>query len=316
MFDYGTARHAQKRRVRKSNNSHFKQSNTQSVVTGLVARLRFFVGSILLFVCSVYLLLIFIVPSIVPLKQPIHIVATRNTNSQQSFYFVHLNPTASLNYSATLPADEPLNVPLLDKEISLQGISQEKPELAKTLYSHMLGVLVNKVVLLPDTFSKDIQTSSDIFSLSLDHKVQLPLKERALLLYYFLISRKNSVAIKELATVATLETQLSDNQAIWEYNTAQACPIAVVNTTTTQGLAQSYSNLLEKSGAFIIRVTSESALKDKSILYSTENKACDGLIRGIQEFFPHRLEIVQDTAKTQEYRSGLVLFLGKDAYTL
>ncbi len=316
MFDYGSARHSRKKRTLKSVSNSSRNRHTESVVGSFVPRLRFFIGCIVALIVSVYALIHFVLPSVLTLPKPVSLIVTQQASNKDRFYFIHLNPNASLNYSTELPSSEEVSVPFLDQKISLDTVYQEHNEMMTTITSHALGLLVHSTYRIIGHNDQEFNKITDIFAVTFDKKAHLSPKERVMLLYYFILAQKNDVEIQDLASVKDVASELSDNQAIWEYSTAHACPIAVINTTATQGLANSYSTILEKSGAFIIRVTSESTLKDKSIIYTGENEACEELIEGIQELFPQKLEVAADTAITQEYRSGIVLFLGKDAYSL
>lgn len=302
--------------ARKSKNISPKNRNMNSVVGGIASKLRFFIGFIIIGSLLCFGLVKFILPAIITVQEPRQIIVVEEHQEGNRFYFVHINPTASLNYSAVLPKDEPIKIPFVENEVTLDSVLKENNQVLSTMYSHMVGTLLNEIMVIPVHEMKHPKKTADIFTTAFNKNDPLSFSQRWKLLYYYILSQKNSAAIQSPSALASVAEGLSDNQSMWQYNQTRECPIAVINTTETQGLANSYSKVLEKSGAFIIRVNSESALKDKSTIYSSENKACNDLIQGIQHLFPHTVEVITDETKTQEYRAGIVLFLGKDAYTL
>ena len=93
---------------------------------------------------------------------------------------------------------------------------------------------------------------------------------------------------------------------------SQACSIAVINTTEVNGLASRMSDLLEKNGAYIVRVVSNDLDLDKSyVLVDDSKNNCLVVAKKLEGLLPQHGEL-QRGEVIQPYRADIVIFLGNN----
>ena len=91
-----------------------------------------------------------------------------------------------------------------------------------------------------------------------------------------------------------------------------ACPVAVINTSQQNGLANRFATLLAADGFSIIRRDSDSqALETSRLVLDPEMIACQALSQRFSQFLPQQ-EIQSNFEITNKYRAGAVIFLGED----
>lgn len=92
------------------------------------------------------------------------------------------------------------------------------------------------------------------------------------------------------------------------------CSIAIVNATNSNGLASSFSQILENSGLDVVRTTDSIWDKPVTSLYKGDSidETCGQAIDLIQKASPVLVPIYQDEAKVSQYRARLVLFIGDE----
>lgn len=351
MYNYGTARHAnalsrqarisgtssKKARhtnislqhlfqTRKKNvqrvqmRSDTKERNKDNRISPYLKKIQVALISLLVVTLIGYLFLIKIVPQLVTFDQPTNVLLIRQENDQNHFYFIHFNPDQTLNYIASFNNNEEVSLPFLETTTSLNdsysvinATQKTNQHLINSVYSHLLGLLIDEVIVVQTENKPDIK-STNLFAYVFDTKISLSLNDRFSILKYYIYTYKDPVTIENVSSISQVGNNLSDNQATWKNENTQSCPIAVVNTTPTKGLAQSYSKSIEKSGGFIIRVTSSATLKDKSSIYVTDNSTCLGIANDIKRLFPNEIVTEINPAITNEYRANVVLYLGEDSY--
>ncbi len=109
-----------------------------------------------------------------------------------------------------------------------------------------------------------------------------------------------------------LQTQLSP---VVTPQTARTCPVAVVNTTTTSGLAQEASQFLERSGIVVVRTASDqkSMAESKVTITQQADVICEQLARRLKPFFvPDSSGVIERSEKVEEYRAAMMIELGAD----
>lgn len=94
--------------------------------------------------------------------------------------------------------------------------------------------------------------------------------------------------------------------------TPESCPVAIVNTTQTRGLAGKIAAIFANSGINVIRVDSDSQNRDNSQVYFDETiPDCVNLVQTISPVvFDSSVESNREIA--ERYRAGIVVLLGED----
>lgn len=97
-----------------------------------------------------------------------------------------------------------------------------------------------------------------------------------------------------------------------------SCPVAVVNTTSTTGLARKYTQLLESSGVTVLRVTDAVKPVPKSRVLTTNelSQECQKTVSLLQRVLPQNSDVVIDSQATATQRTDVILEVGEDAALL
>lgn len=90
------------------------------------------------------------------------------------------------------------------------------------------------------------------------------------------------------------------------------CPVAIINTTTESGLANSLASMLEKSSFSIIKKDSNADnLAQTKVFYNPKEESCGCLLDKLDKIFPPSLVSINET-ETLNHRAALVIYIGKD----
>jgi len=91
------------------------------------------------------------------------------------------------------------------------------------------------------------------------------------------------------------------------------CPIAVSNGAGVSGLATYTSNLIERAGGLVIRVTTGyEPQKTTSIVVDSTVPGCQTVAETISRFFPSVQMTIDTQNLTAEYRAKILVLLGQD----
>ncbi len=93
---------------------------------------------------------------------------------------------------------------------------------------------------------------------------------------------------------------------------AQPCSIAVVNTTPKPGLATDIGAILERSGLFVARLTTNRTDTQNSLILTKGDVECESVISLLKQLTPNSKEAVIDEAAATRYRASVVLLIGND----
>lgn len=288
MLNYGTARH-----LRKKQPKNVQSSSAKGSLPILIQWLqRFVVGSILASV-TVYILFFMVAPLFVVPKTAQNIVLINQNSNEQAAYFIHFNPDETVQLALVLP--------------DIEHISPQTASLSQAFQE-----VVSEVVVLPVT-DQSHRYLVDLFDVRLifDKEISVSTKQQ-LLKYYLYASRNKKTTLTQIETFSDIAKKTGDKQNIWKYEKARACPIAIVNATQTQGLAQRYTTIIENSGGFAIRVANDTSLKEKSSIVMRPNSPCESVATELVKIFNPSIEITKAEDSNQEYRSEIIVYIGAD----
>lgn len=91
------------------------------------------------------------------------------------------------------------------------------------------------------------------------------------------------------------------------------CPVAVINTTPTGGVASNLTRLVEGSGYTVIRIADSSENLERSrVVLDGASETC--VIHGerLTHLLPQEAELVFDADQAQTYRAKIIILLGQD----
>lgn len=246
-----------------------------------------------------------------------------SVNQQAETEFVWLNGTEKITIPGGYGEYELRSmVPLLTLESSPSG------SLAVGL-THGLGAVITQVVVMPEWtgLPENIETLSAAAQKRLLTRFfltaalrELPSLDRARQLagLYVLMTRAAYLSETDPAPVLSpqdLPKYTRDHPLVSE-RLAQACPLAIINTTDQSGLANSTSAILEQSGAQSVRVEHQDESRQTSVVMVSEEHLaeCDSILRLVQYVFPTQthVETVNSDQLLSRYRAKVVLLLGTD----
>ncbi|MBP9820001.1 LytR C-terminal domain-containing protein [Candidatus Woesebacteria bacterium] len=298
-------------RARFGRNKKSESQRGQNIFLGLLKKigiaLCWLAGFALIGVVGWQLCLRTVLPKILFVGDELsHIVyLPRDAQQSSSVLIVQLNP------------DDPEFSTIWQVEgVDLSGLKSQEPDLLKRHLAQQLHVMVDEVEQLSideTAFGTSEQLlsqvpqllSKDVFRLIWSGEGRL-----TSMMPYILAGQKgsfDSYTIEEF-----LQTQLSP---VVTPQTARACPVAVVNTTTTSGLAQEASQFLERSGIVVVRTASDqkSMVESRVTITQQADVVCEQLARRLKPFFaPDSSGVVERSEKVEEYRAAMMIELGSD----
>lgn len=193
---------------------------------------------------------------------------------------------------------------------SLLVLDKRDNHFIRGAFSHALGVPVDAVVAVEKLTTSDLE-SQNLTMLLQSQLFSSPtsLKERLELLTTARVFQTNETRlVKKTSLLQTITAYPLIDEA-----TARACEVAVVNTTKIPNLASGISQLLELSGAVVVRITSTDQEQAHSLFITSDaSTECQSVVSRAAQVFPNppAVEVSQDA--TQRYRADVVIFIGSD----
>lgn len=91
------------------------------------------------------------------------------------------------------------------------------------------------------------------------------------------------------------------------------CPVGVINTTSTSGLATRMSSLIEESGYPVVRLTdNRDNLEQSHIFVDADRPECLAEAQRLARLLPQEVVVTADSSVVRQYRAQIVLFLGQE----
>jgi hypothetical protein len=198
----------------------------------------------------------------------------------------------------------------LAKTYPLLTMEKKKPDFQRAILSWGVRILIDHIIDIKPTLeiNNKKQLQQSLQKAALD-QIARPQKFIELLEMYF-FTRSVPVEQIRIKTEAILVDNLEtlDTTMIYE-----SCSVAVVNTTQEVGLASKMSEILEKSGVMVVRVTDQSSPYQLSTLsYSSGQNGCQALANRLRVLFPGKIIDQDNNQLKQEYRADMVVLIGKD----
>ncbi|NCN45170.1 MAG: hypothetical protein COU63_04055 [Candidatus Pacebacteria bacterium CG10_big_fil_rev_8_21_14_0_10_36_11] len=194
----------------------------------------------------------------------------------------------------------------------LSSIEKKPFNFVRSTYSFSLGTILDTVWLVNEplkNWQNGVDIRQEFFSKEL---LNLPLNFSHKLAWLALtIDARTEIFFHPTLEKLPLTKNLSGLST-----TSFVCSVALVNTTSTQGLAGKIDDLLHQGNFSVVRVTnSTQELNQTQIIINTNlqnNGDCKNVQAKIEKIVPGKIEYIEDDSQTQQYRADLVVKLGND----
>ncbi len=191
---------------------------------------------------------------------------------------------------------------------------EKKPErFYPAAYSYALKEVIDQVWVSDkkEVFASESEANK-IFDNLLFYEVHAPLTwtDRLWLANFARGLRPDQLEVTEVKSLEEWERLQSKIQFPSQ---ARDCSLSVVNTTQVSGVGNIAATTLEKSGLSVIRVTDTQDSKDHTVIaLQQELPECVGVLQHVEHLFPFPIKTEMNTEILAQYRSHIVLFVGKD----
>lgn len=302
--------HPRKNRVRPGTRSFPKK--VVFAISVIVMALSVVIFSLLAFARFVYIRL-----SEVPVEQTIVMAGSEVAKQDAVVIVAHLHPDASRSQVTVVDAQGTTEIPLGYGTYPLQsvvplGILDNRPEwFYSATFSHAFERVIDHVYIIPGEVT--IQTGAGLQKLLLAQMVGhgFTLKSHRELLQVHNAISKGNVRIVSLSEYRLRSRPMQ----IIASEIATACPVGILNSTSSSGEANTMTSILENSGLVVVRVGQETDEYETSTLYVDPEKVgeCEEIIESVQKVFPVELVQVEDASIPQQYRASIVAVIGSDS---
>lgn len=329
MRDYASA-HRRRRTSRKKTLS--SRNSTKRVPNGLFGWLKRLVVSVLILGglgAAVTIISFTVLTFVFPLKESRTLVITgKDANYQGSVFLAHFDPAQSKITMIKLDGEQEVSLLANYGQYRLQAVYpflqlERRPSsfiaanfglVTKTLIDGVVAVSEPPAISSQDDLAQTLwlafKQKLGVGIRGQGERGQLSLRE--LLAYYRFA--KDPAVTWQWGGFLPGSNQLPDYSFI--SFSAQTCPVAVVNTTHTQGLAKLVADVLENSDLSVVRTTNESpALETSQILYDPNLPDCAEVATQAQKILPNQARtslLKADPELASRYRAGAVVLVGED----
>ena len=228
-------------------------------------------------------------------------------NSSKNILFVtdNLDLSKSNFYLAQYREDS------TNKSLQLSSVALTRVEKSQLRFvaSWELGLLVDQVIALPVA---ELSQQSDLIKAlraKLLKQEKFSWRSTSFLLKTWFSTRQ--VKANNFEFVASTKLQSKLNQE------ANDCALAVVNTTSANGLAGAMAEILEQNGGRVVRITDQDQFYQQSVLSyevmtQTQLHPCRHWIERLPALFFNQPQVEDQPTLGQKYRADLVIMLGQD----
>lgn len=307
------------RRQAKKITNRFKQTRPARQQGGAAALVKISLGVISAVLAIVFVGYQFFLPHyLFELSQPqnLLVVPTNLESEDDILLFAHVDAEERRRSFHVIDGSAEVEVVggygryQLQNVYPLLKMEQKDQQFITAAFNHALTMALDRVLVV-DRLTADLLDNGELKQVLLSYA----LSERSLdylRLHYLLKDQpRNSLAVLGAADFSKL---VPNYQTITDQQ-ARNCPVAVINTTRTNGLAGSISKIIEDNGGLVVRITSENTVRPISglLLGERAESQCQEVIQLVRGLFPFGLEeAAASSQETSQYRSQLILFAGED----
>lgn len=177
--------------------------------------------------------------------------------------------------------------------------------------NRVFGVFLDEELIVPTVLSVDTKELSaqiqDAFWQDLLSNHHLTLDY--LRTWYVLQYNNTIIPLESVRTVVDEIRSLNGGT----FATRDECRVAILNSTTTSGLAGGLADIVERNGGIVIRLGQyPNALEASRLLYDPSVAECTEAIEQIKTLSPVPFEVVEDSSVQGTFRAPLVAIIGKN----
>lgn len=294
----------------KSTNQNRVKNKGNSIIVTFFKRVLFVFLAFVAFLTTLYF---FVFPSILSRdnqSKNILIVSNRLDLPSNSIYLAHISGSQTKNRIVSIPSQQSVVVPGGYGEYPLQSIYQlllidkKDDQFILAVFSELLGVSVDEVVTLAEQLN---EINEDEFPRLFLNEALTDVTK--LKLHYEL----KDVTLKRLHNLEEFKDSNSEYKTI-SGDLYQHCSVAVVNATGENGVARQVGNILENTGALVVRVGDSSNHEEHTTFYISSGLVnCEELAHSISGIFKQKPKIlpIEKLENGQQYRSQVVVIIGK-----
>ncbi|MBW7944629.1 LytR C-terminal domain-containing protein [Patescibacteria group bacterium] len=228
---------------------------------------------------------------------------------------------ASLSYKQgkltlnSFPANDAVEVPggygqyPLKSVYPLLGLDEASHQKVVATYSFLIGAPIDEVWISDDerVFHPQ-QSAGELARAILLGKVQTDLGVKDRIQLYQFIQETQPEVVRFSSLLEWQEKQTSRYAG-----RLKNCRVALVNTTNVTGLGRKVSQVLERSGVVVVRLTDATPTASASSLtIQPDQPDCVELAEHLKQLFPNQLEVHQDPGILNRSRSEAEVVLGED----
>lgn len=299
-----------------------KRVSTEKRNSRFVMFLRRIFFTIFVIALLVGALYFFVLPSIVNCDtddKNIVIVSDRLDVPSKYIYFAHISSSGQKSTVLRIDSEQSVEVPGGYGEYPLQSmyqlllIDKKEKQFMTAAYSQLFGIPVDTIVAVADPLDEieGSEFSAFFFSSFIKQLGQVNLDSVGTLLYlHYRTKEVTSLSAKNLADVASYQHEFSTVSS----EVSQYCSVAVINATGENGVARKVGDVIENSGAVVVRVDDIPQVQEQTkIFYGEEPVNCIKLVENILGIFPQRPEVLPlaELEDAQQYRAKVVVIVGK-----
>lgn len=282
-------------------------------------RISFFILSLLLTTLLVYF---FVLPSLVNNNidsRNILIVSDKLDVHSKYTYLAHISENNLKNTIISFPGEQVVAVTGGYGEYPLQSVYQllkidkKDDQFIKYTYSKLLGISVDEVITVGDQLNEISENKFSGYFIARFFKDLTKVKFSKAYSSLYLHYKTKEIALLETDSLENFKKYKHEFETISGV-LSQHCSVAVVNASGENGVARQTGDIIEKSGALVVRIDDVQKLEEKTVIYyGSDPVDCKQLAQKISGIFKVKPEFIHidNLENAQQYRAKVVIVVGK-----
>jgi hypothetical protein len=247
------------------------------------------------------------------------IVSDKLSVHSKYIYFAHISSDSSKNTIISFPSDEVVLVPggygeyPLQSVVQLLKIDKKDDQFIKSTYSNLLGIPVDKITTVGDELNEIEENEFDRFfffrSIQDATHLQLGKVYDSLYLHY----KTKDISLIKADSLDSFKDYYSEFETISSI-LSQHCSVAVVNASGENGLARKTGDMIENTGAVVVRIDDLPDTQEKTVIYyGSDPVNCKQLAEKVSGIFKVKPEFIpiDKLENAQQYRAKVIVVVGK-----